>query len=112
MKTIYVVKRETNDKGWHSGDQLFESAEEAVKHLRDYAAQLIMWLRKEGYTVDLLHCWKDSVIGAEAREPSQTVTFRTFKKGEGYGYYDFRVFASYLWESNDEYRKGRWPWNL
>ena len=112
MRTIYVVRQDINDKGWHSGDQLFESAEEAVKHMRDYVANLIVDLRNGGYKVDLLKCWKDSVIGALEHTPSQTITFRTYKLGYGYGYYDFRVFAHYLWKDNTEYRNGRWPWNL
>lgn len=110
MKTIYVVRQEYNDKGWYSGDQLFTSAEEAAKHMRDYVAQLIMQLRNEGYKVDLLHCWRESISGVDLQ--CGMITFRTYKISEGYGYYDFRVFAHYLWESNEQYRNGRWPWNL
>lgn len=121
MKTIYIVCQEYNDGGWMEGTQLFTSAEEAVKHLRDYAAQRIMRLRRQGYTVDLLRCWRDSVTIVEDERmfegkvqtiPTEGVTFRTYKDGEGYGYYDFRVFARYLWDSNEQYRNGRWPWRL
>lgn len=105
MKELYVVSQEWCDKGWNHGDQVFVSAIECMKHMRDYVAQHIMYLRNNGYKVDLLHCWKNNGL------PCGCITFRTTKDFK-YEYWEFRVTTFYLWESNEEYRKGQWPWNM
>lgn len=110
MKTIYLVKVETNDKGWHSSDQLFTSAEEAMKHMRDYVAQTIMYYRRNGETIHNLKCWRESISGVDL--PCGAITFQTTDQTGERWVYDYRVFAAYLWESNEEYRNGRWPWNM
>lgn len=100
MREIYVVSQEWCDKGWHYGDQLFTDRAECVKHLRDYVAQTIMYLRKQGYTIDCFHKYSDN-----------SIYFRAMKDFE-FEYWDFRVSTMYLWETNEQYRNGRWPWNM
>lgn len=109
MKTIYVVSQELNDKGWHSGTQLFESAEECAKHMRDYVAQHIMYLRNEGYKIENLRCSHENISGVDL--DCGMITFQTMKDNRR-EWWDFRVFAAYLWETNDQYRNGKWPWNM
>ena len=102
MKEIYVVRREHNDKGWLTGDNFFVNANDAIQHMRKVVAHWILYLRNEGYKIDLLHCWEDRVLHIRERIPSQTITFRTYREDEGYGYYDFRVFGRTLYEKWEE----------
>lgn len=107
MKTLYVVKVETNDTGWCQGDNFFTDPLEAVKHMRNYVAYKIMWLREEGYKVELLKCWHESISGVSLN--CGAITFKTWREDTGNCFYDYRVFSTELWESEAEYRS-RYTW--
>lgn len=110
MKEVYVVCCECNDKGWGQGSMCFTDANEAIKHMRDYVSGHIMYLRREGYKVDNLRVWSDRVLDAQDRIESQTITFYADKNYKR-DFYDFRIFAKPVWETNDDLRK-RCPWNM
>lgn len=105
MKHVYVVKVETNDHGWDMGENFFADPNEAVKHMRDYVAYRVKWLREEGYEVKMLKCWHESISGVNLN--CGAITFHTWRKDIGTTYYDFRVFSVELWESENEYLENR-----
>lgn len=104
MKEVYVVCCECNDKGWGKGSMCFTDANEAIKHMRDYVSEYIMWRRREGWKVDNLRIWSDSVVGTSERIESQTITFNV-ENVHGRDFFEFRIFAEPVWDSNEELRK-------
>lgn len=104
MKEVYVVCCECNDKGWERGLMRFTDANEAIKHMRDYVSVYIKQRRSEGWKVDDLHIWSDSVIGTCERIESQTITFNV-ENVHGRDFFDFRIFAEPVWDYNEELRK-------
>lgn len=96
---IYSVKYEANDKGWRDGNNFFANADDAVKHMRRYIANMLFIARENGLKISYLTVFDDVAMESKEAQKTQTIEFG-IKYSDGHiDRYDFRVWAAPLHKS-------------
>ena len=102
-KEIYNVCVERNDKGWEIGEIYFKHPEDAIKHMRKFVANLICDKRRKNCKIELLRIFKDSSMNSILPKVpvTQTIDVRIKQKDGSVDFYEFRVWATTVYGTNE-----------